>query len=187
MFIKKLPIVAGGLVLALFSNTAVAQSSFYIFGAFGNTDSDVSLGGLNRVDDDSSSYALGVGYAFTPNVSLEAAYRDFGSHNGETDCPPDFTCLVIPVSTQADLTGISLSLIGSIPLTERLDVFGKVGFTSWNVDFEGISAAFDDSGEDFLYGAGLRWSIDDRWKVFAEYEKHDLDLDTVAIGVSFYF
>lgn len=187
MFVKKFSILAGGLVLALFCDTTIAQGNFYVHGSFGSSNTDISLGGLNRVDDDNSSYTLGAGYAFTPNVSLEAAYRDFGSHDGETDCPPDFACLVIPVPTQADLTGISLSLIGSIPLTERLDAFGKVGITSWNVDFEGISAAFDDSGEDFLYGAGLRGSIDDRWKVFAEYERHDLDSDTAAIGVNFYF
>jgi opacity protein-like surface antigen len=186
MYINRLSIVAGVLVPILFCDTAVAQSDFYVFGSFGNTDADVSLGGLNRVDDNNGSYALGAGYALASNVSLEVAYQDFGSFNGETDCPPGFTCLVIPVSAQADLMGISLSLIGSVPLTDRLDVYGKVGFTSWNVDFKGISAAFDDSGEDFLYGAGLRWSINDHWKVFAEYGKQELDLDTASIGVSYY-
>jgi len=184
MLIKK---VAGGLVLALLCHVTVAEGNFYVHGSFGNSNTDISLGGPNRVDDDNTSYTFGAGYAFNPNVSLEAAYRNSGSHNGETDCPPGFACLVIPVSTQADLTSISLSLIGSIPLTDRLDVFGKVGLASWNVDFEGISAAFDDSGEDLLYGTGLRWSIDDRWKVFAEYEKLDLDSDTAAIGMNFYF
>ncbi len=45
---KKLVILsmAGALALALLSENAVAQSSFYVFGAFGNTDSDVALGGL---------------------------------------------------------------------------------------------------------------------------------------------
>jgi OOP family OmpA-OmpF porin len=171
----------------LFSDTAVAQSGFYVYGSFGNTDTDVSLGGLNRVDDDNSSFALGAGYEFTRNISLEGAYLDFGSHDGETDCPPGFTCLVIPVSAQADLTGISLSLIGSIPLTDKLDVYGKLGFTSWDVDFEGISSAFDTSGEDLLYGAGLRWSIDDHWKVFAEYGSVELDLDSASVGVSYHF
>ena len=187
MLINRLSIVAGVLILALFSDTAVAQSGFYVYGAFGNTDTDVSLGGLNRVDDDNSSFALGAGYELTRNISLEGAYLDFGSHDGETDCPPGITCLVIPVSAQADLTGISLSLIGSIPLTDSLDVYGKVGFVSWDVDFEGISSAFDTSGEDLLYGAGLRWSIDDHWKVFAEYGRVELDLDTASIGVSYHF
>jgi len=187
MLINRLSAVAGVLVLALFGNTAVAESGVYVFGAIGNTNSDGALGGLNRVDDDNSSYALGAGYAITRNFSLEGAYQDFGSHNGQTDCPPGITCLVIPLSAQADLTGISLSLIGSIPLTDRLDVYGKIGFTSWEVDFEDISSAFDASGEDLLYGIGLRWSIDDHWKVLAGYERVELDFDTVGIGVSYHF
>ena len=185
--INKLSITAGALLLVLFSENAVAQSGFYIFGAFGNTNSDVALGGLNRVDDDNNSYALGAGYAFTPNVSLEGAYQEFGSHNGETDCPPGVTCLVVPLSAQADLTGISLSLVGSIPLTDKLDVYGKIGFVSWDIEFKGISSAFDTSGEDLQYGAGLRWSIDDHWKAFAEYGKVELDFDTASIGVSYHF
>jgi OOP family OmpA-OmpF porin len=187
MLINRLSIVAGVLVLALFSDTAVAQRGFYIFGAFGNTNSDVALGGLNRLDDDNSSYTLGAGYVFNPNISLETAYRDFGSHNGETDCPPDFTCLIIPVSAQADVTSFSTSLIGSLPITDRLDVYGKVGFATWKVTFKDISSAFDASGEELLYGAGLRWSIDDHWKVFAEYEKVELDFDTAGIGVRYHF
>jgi len=190
MLINRLSVVAGVLILALFSDTAIAQSGFYAFGAFGafgNANSDVALGGLNRLDDDNSSYTLGAGYEVNQNVSLEAAYQNSGSHNGETDCPPDFTCLIIPVSAQADLTGISLSLIGSIALSDRLDVYGKIGFASWDVDFKDISSAFDDSGEDLLYGAGLRWSIDDHWKVFAEYGRIELDLETVSVGIGYHF
>ncbi len=186
---KKLVILsmAGALALAFVSENAVAESSFYVFGAFGNTDSDVALGGLNRVDDDNSSYSLGAGYALTRNLSLEGAYQDFGRHDGETDCPPGFTCLVIPLSAQADLTGISLSLIGSFPLTGSLDVYAKFGLVSWDIDFKDISSAFDASGEDLHYGAGLRWSIDDHWKVSAEYGKVDLGFDTAGFGVSYHF
>ena len=175
------------LLLNLSAQPAVAQSSVYVFGAFGNTDSDVALGGLNRVDDGSSSYALGAGYAFTRNISLEAAYHDFGSHNGQTDCPPGFACLVIPLLAEADMTGISLSLIGSFPLTDKLDVYGKFGFVSWDIDFKDISSAFDNSGEDLLFGLGLSWSIDDHWKVFTEYGKVELDFDTSSIGVRYHF
>ena len=76
----------------------IAFTGFYVYGAFGNTDSEITLGGLNRVVDDNSSYAIGAGYALNHNISLEGAYLDFGSHFGETNCPPDFTCLVVPVS-----------------------------------------------------------------------------------------
>ena len=175
------------LLLVLSADSAIAQKNFYVFGALGNTNSDVALGGLNRVDDGASSYALGAGYSFTRNISLEAAYTDFSSHDGETDCPPGFTCLVIPVSSKANMTGLSLSVIGSFPVTEKLDVYGKLGLTGWDVEFDGISAAFDDSGEDLHYGLGLRWAIDDDWKAFAEFRKADLDLDTFSIGIRYDF
>ncbi len=184
---KKFAVAIMVLIVALFSDVAAAQSGFYVYGAVGNTDSEITLGGLNRVADDNSSYAIGAGYAFNRNISLEGAYLNFGSHFGETDCPPGFTCLVVPVSAGADLTGISLSLIGSLELTAGLDVYGKVGFVSWDIDFTGISSAFNASGEDPLYGAGLRWSIDDHWKVFAEYGKVELDLNTASIGVRYHF
>ncbi len=188
---KKLVILsmAGALALALLTENAVAESSFYVFGTFGNTNSDISFTAQNRIDGDSDSYALGAGYTVNRNFSLEAAYLDFGSQNATTDCPPDFACagLVLPLLTKADLTAYSLSVIGSIPLTDRFDVFGQVGIVSWDVDYKGISSAFDASGEDLLYGAGLRWSIDDHWKVFAEYGKVELDFDTASIGVSYHF
>jgi len=189
MLNSKLSIVAGVLMLAILSDTAIAQSDFYVFGTFGNTSSDISFNAQNRIDGNNDSYALGAGYTVNRNFSLEVAYKDIDSQNAETDCPPDFACvgLVLPLLTKADLTAISLSVNGSIPLTDSLDVYGKVGFVSWDVDFEGISSAFDTSGEDLLYGAGLRWSIDDHWKVFAEYGRVELDLDTASIGVSYHF
>ena len=187
MLFNKISVAAGVLFLALFSGNAIAQSDFYVLGAFGTTNSDVALGGMNYVDDNDSSFALGAGYAFSANFSVEAAYQDFGVQDGETDCPPDFFCLTIPLTTQADISGISLSLVGSVPLTDKLDAYGKIGFASWDIEFDGISAAFDDSGEDVLYGAGLRLSIDDHWKAFLEYQKLDLDLDTANVGLNYRF
>jgi OOP family OmpA-OmpF porin len=186
---NKLSFVASVLMLAILSDTAIAQSDFYVFGTVGNANSDISFNAQNRIDGDNDSYALGAGYTFNRNFSLEAAYQGFGSQNATTDCPPDFACsgLVLPLLTTADLTAYSLSVIGSIPLTDRFDVFGQVGIVSWDVDYKGISSAFDTSGEDLIYGAGLRWSIDDHWKVFAEYGRVELDLDTAGIGVSYHF
>ena len=187
MPVNRLSLVVGVLLTSLLTGTANAQSNAYVLGAIGNTNADASFGFLNRLDDDGSSFKLGVGYAFTPNVAVEAAYQDFGSHDGETDCPPGFACLVIPVSARADLTGISVAVVGSLPLSDMLSAYGKVGFISWDVEFEGFSSAFDTSGEDLLYGAGLKLSLNDSWKLFAEYEQTDLDLGTAEIGVSFHF
>jgi OOP family OmpA-OmpF porin len=177
----------GILLLTAYCGSAAADNDFYVFGTIGNTDSTVFLGGQNRIGDDSTRWALGAGYGFSGNFSVQASYVDFGSHYAETDCPPGFSCLVIPVPTEADMTGIALSLTGKLPLARNLDAYGKIGLLSWDVEFDDISAAFDTSGEDLLYGAGLRWSVANHWDLFAEYERVDLDLDTASIGVSYRF
>ena len=189
MLINKLSVVGGVLVLAILSDTAIAQSDFYVFGTFGNTNSDISFDDQNRVSGGDDSYALGAGYTVNRNLSLEVAYEGFGNQNATTNCPPDFSCinLILPLTTEADLKAISLSVIGSIPLTDRFEVFGQVGIASWDVDYKGISSAFDDSGEDLLYGLGLSWSADDHWKIVAEYVKVDLDFDTASLGVRYHF
>ena len=184
---SKVIVMAGVLLLALAGNTAVAQGNFYVFGAIGSTSSDVSLGGLNKVDGRDTSYLVGAGFALNRSFAIEASYLDFGDHDGETDCPPGFTCLVIPVQTQADMKGLSLAVTGSFPLSGSLDAYGKLGFVSWDINYSGISSAFDASGEDLLYGVGLRHAINDHWMVFAEYERVQLDLGNTSIGVSYQF
>jgi opacity protein-like surface antigen len=63
-------------------------------------------------------------------------------------------------------------------------MYGKVGLVGWEIEFKDISSAFDTSGKDFLYGAGLRWSIDDHWKVFAEYKVEKYEDEHFAIPTS---
>lgn len=160
-----------------------AQSGLHLVASLGDTDATVDLGGMNRVGDDDSSFAIGIGYSFAERVFLEAAYHDFGGHDGQTNCPPDFACLIVPLQTQADLSGISLSVVRTIELTDSLDFYGKLGLMSWDIEFDDISAAFDDSGTDLHYGLGLSFRASESWSIFAEYESVDLDLDSVSLGV----
>ena len=189
MLTNKMFIVTCFLTLAALSDTAIAQNGFYVSASFGNANSDISVDFENRVHDDRHSYGFGTGYAVNRNFSVEVAHHVVGSQSALTGCPPDFACvaLVLPLVTNADLRAWSLSAIGSLPLTDRFDVFGKAGISRWDIGFDGISSAFDTSGEDLLYGAGLRWSTGEHWKVSLEYEKVELGVDTAGIGVSYYF
>lgn len=177
------------LLVLLLSDIAIAQDEFYVTGTLGYTNSDSRIHFDSRVHDDSYSYKFGAGYAVSRNFSVEAAYQIVDTHDAATSCPPEFACiaLVTPLSTRADVTAWSLSVTGSIPLADRLDVFGRLGIARWDISFDGISSAFDTSGEDLLYGAGLRWSNGDHWKLFVEYEKMEFGLDTVGTGVTYYF
>jgi hypothetical protein len=175
------------LIANLIVTAAAAEGRSYVFGSVATTRSDVALGGLNGVDDDSGSYSLGFGILMTDNFSVEAAWADYGTHAGQTNCPPDIACVTVPLSSDAELKGVSLSLLGSLPLSATWKAYARLGFLSWDVDYEGLSAAFDASDENLLYGIGLRWSLSERWKYFVEYQRVNLDLETASIGVSYHF
>jgi hypothetical protein len=192
-----LPLVT--FLLSLFSHTAAAQGDFYVFGAVGSSNVgvdfdavDLDVGRTTRrwIDGGDRGFALGGGYEFNRNVSLEASYQDLGNLTGwrQTDCNPlETICLFIvspPGDSVVEAAVSSVSLVGSFRISERLDGYGKLGLTSW--DFDG-GQAFDESGEDAHYGVGLRWSFEDEWKVFAEYTQIDLNLDAVSVGVRYGF
>jgi hypothetical protein len=168
------------------AHPAIAEAGTYISGAFGTSNSNVDFGSLNQVDGDGSTRALGIGYEFNRHISLEASYRDLGNHDGETNCPPGFACLFVPLATDADLSGISVSLIGTVPLSERWGVYARLGLMDWDIEYEGISSAFDDSDTDMMYGVGAKWSFDERWEAFVEYDRVELDVDTAILGIRFH-
>lgn len=178
------------LSLSLLSHAAVAQSGFYLFGTIGNSDADVALdvaGVLERrVDSDDDGFAFGVGYEFHENFSLEAGYQNFGNHAGTTKCTASICPIILIASEKVDTAALSMSLVASFRISGQLDGYGRLGLTSWELDGD-LSSDFDESGEDLHYGAGVRWSFDDHWKIFGEYTRVDLDLDTVGIGIRYGF
>ena len=175
------------LIAELIVNAAAAEERSYVFGSVATTRSDIALGGLNGVDDDNGSYSVGFGILLTDNFSVEAAWADYGTHTGQTNCPREIACVTIPLFSDAELKGVSLSLLGSLPLSADWKAYARLGFLSWDVDYEGLSAVFDASDEDLLYGIGLRWSLSERWRSFVEYQRVNLDLETASIGVSYHY
>jgi hypothetical protein len=174
-------------LLALSAGSAAGDNGFYVFGAAGTAGSSSAYDIFNAVDDSDSGVSVGAGYAVSRHFSVEAAYLDLGTHRGETDCPPDLLCLIVPAPARADLTGYSVSLIGSLPLGERWAFYGKAGLASWDIEFHGFASVFDRSNDDLLLAAGLRWSANDRWKLFAEYSSADDELSFAGVGASYRF
>ncbi len=175
------------LLLVLITGSAAADNGFYVFGAAGTALSSSAYDIFNAVDDTETGYFVGAGYAINRHFSVEAAYLDFGTHQGETDCPPDLLCLIVPAPARADLTGYSISLIGSIPLGERWALYGKAGLARWDIEFHGFASDFDRSWDDRLPGASLKWSVSDRWKLLAEYSDVVDELAFAGVGASYRF
>lgn len=106
-----------------------------------------------------------LGYHFTPNLGAEGEYTtgvsndNFGKLN--------------------DAWGIYG--VGTLPVTERLNVFGRVGYQQIHVD--GRNGATDSDGEGVGYGAGVQWNATQRWGLRGEYTRlSDADADTWSLA-----
>lgn len=75
-----------------------------------------------RRDERSTAYKLFGGYQFGPHFGVEAGYFDLGRF--------DFTATTVPAGTldgRIKLRGLNLDLVGTLPLSERWSVIGRIG------------------------------------------------------------
>ena len=86
---------------------------------------------------------------------------------------------------------LGASLIGILPVTDSLELFGKVGFHAWdstvnldsNVSIEGAD------GTDPMFGAGIAYKFSSV-SIQAEFERYqldDTDVDLMSIGLAYHF
>ena len=135
-------------------------------------------------DQRDTAWKLFAGGKFNQNFGLEAAYTDFGKVNangGETDAWAG-----------------SLSLVGTVPIGTRFDVFGKVGglYGRTNVSAS-PSTLFDTghkSGWGWTYGVGADFNLTQNVALRVDYDRYKLDfvggrqdLDMASAGVQFRF
>ena len=151
---------------------ANAESGFYVGAGFGGANIDAELGDTgfpgipSSIDEDDTAYKVFVGYNFDlPSVilSVEAGYVDFG----EPDVDLNVGELVI------DPTGIHLWGIAALE-AGPVDLFAKLGYISWDVDFDFLDESASDDGNDIGYGLGLAFNAGPV-QIRGEYELYDLD------------
>ena len=136
------------------------------------------------VNDDESSWSASVGYSINRYLSLQVGYHDLGKNHFATDCPAPRVCLIAN-EDRVDIDGFSIAATGSYPISDMIDVFGRVGVMSWDADF--AIADRDASDEDFLYGVGVGFSFADNWRVTVQYEDYGFDVDSTSVGISHRF
>lgn len=102
---------------------------------------------------------------------------------------------------EVDIEGWQYGLVGFIPVTERLQVFGRGGIFDWKVDSSlvatdrsgtGLTAKAKNSekGDDPFFGGGISWTAEKHWSVRAEWRRlqiDDDDLDFISAGGAFHF
>lgn len=183
---KKIFAVAAALSLGAMATTANAAevddnpSGPYVGLGWGQF--DLNVDGLEDagsaisdvLDSDDNAWKAFVGWRFNPYVSVEAAYIDFGN-------PGDrFTGSGSNGNYRVDLSGFAPFVIGTIPVGP-VELFGKLGYYFYDVetriDFDAPGPDIDSSHSesDFIYGAGIGFTVLEHLNLRAEYEIVDIE------------
>ena len=128
-----------------------------------------------QLDDKSTGYKLFGGYQFNRNIALEAGYFNLGKFG--------FTSNTLPAGTlngQVKLQGLNLDLVGTLPLSERWSVLGRVGVQTAKANgaFSGTGAVSvgnprpSERGTSYKLGAGLQYEVNRSFLVRGEAERY---------------
>ena len=180
-------------VLAQGQNQAQVQESGYFYGGLGvgQTRAEIDqarisagllgagLGttGFER-SESGTGYKAFVGYQLSRYLAVEAGYFDLGKF--------DFKATTLPAGTlngQLKVMGFNLDLLGSIPLTERLSLLGRIGATASRTrdQFTGSGAVAvlnphpSQRGGNYKWGGGLQYEISPAMLVRGEAERYRIN------------
>ncbi len=204
-FPKIITVIAVGGVIA---SQSVYAGNFYAGAGLGIYKDDVSSSDFDKafaqngfatdtsIDGDDYGWNLYGGYRFNPYVSLELGMRDFGEVQAKTNV---FTPISGAVKTTSEVDGVSISVNLGAPITEQFDIFGKLGYMSWDADissratFNGVTNTVNKSedGTDFIWGLGMAYKFTDNASIRGDWDRlslgSNLDTDYDAFSVSFQY
>jgi opacity protein-like surface antigen len=189
--------VALSTLWSLSATAGEIENHWYVGGGLGRADVDADfdnadLGGTPidlDIDDDSTAWRLFAGYRFNRYVGVEGGYINFD----EFDTSASAAGQTAELEAEAD--GYTLALTGAIPLGERFAITGRAGYLFWDADAKirvnGATLESDDeSGSDVFFGAGLEFSVNDRFAlrgVYDVYSLDDVDVDYIGLEAEFRF
>jgi OmpA-OmpF porin, OOP family len=168
---------------------ADVQPGFYAGASVGSTTIDDDGFG-SAIDDSDTGFKLFGGYTFNDNFAIEASYFDLGEANGSFDDP-----FFGPFDFDVGVSGLNVSAVGRVPLTQTFSLFGKLGFASYDLDvsFNGpgfVSGSGSESETDLTYGVGGALSFAEQWEVRVEFEAisvDDGDANMLSVGAMYRF
>lgn len=158
------------LISCLFISFAYGQQEFYVGASIGQSyveEDDVIFD--EDFDEEDFGFKVFGGMRFHKNFAAELTYLDFGEPDDE----------ILGIDSEIDLYAWALYGVGVLPLTDKFELFAKLGVAYWDAEgkarFMGISAKNDDDGTELAYGLGASYSLTDHFAFRVEYEGIDLD------------
>lgn len=162
------PLLLGLMLTGSFSSNATDP---YL--GFGIGQSYVDQGLFGEMD---TGYKLFGGLKLHPNFAVEAAYMDLGQPI------EDF----FGFRQEYDVWAIALWAKGIWPVTERFDLFGKLGIAHWEYDETTQIGSLPPStlavsSSDFGWGLGMSFVVGKKWAIPIEYEQFSGDIDKAGM------
>lgn len=151
------------------------------------------------VDDDrSTGFKAFGGYQLNKNFAVEGGYFDLGKFG--------YTATTVPAGTlngNIKLRGLNLDLVGIVPLTENLSVFGRAGlnYAQARDSFGGTGAVLvtnpnpRKNDTNYKLGLGLQYALSESLAVRAEAERYRVNdavgnrghVDLFSVGLIYRF
>ena len=175
---------------------AADDSGFYIGAGIGDGSVTVDIDEASDFDGSDTAFKVFGGYKFMKYVGVELEYIDAG--DAEDKWSESFEGISEELKVTIGFSGFNASAVGILPIGEKFNVFGKLGFMMWDADlrarysFDGFSdsESDSDSGTDFSWGVGAGFDFTDNLGVRVEYqafEIEDADADLFSGSVVWMF
>ena len=166
----------GGLTVLFAANLANADEGFSIGASLARA--SVEAQGLGQtVDGDADGSRIFVSYMFTRKFGIEAGYSDFGRPDDNTVAP----------NVEVESNSYDLFAVGVQPLSDKFDLFGKLGLVRSDTEIEeSETSEVSSSSTALALGFGGEYKVSDRFSIRSEFEWIDSDksgaVNMVSLG-----
>ena len=172
-----------GLLLMSIASAATAQddNKFYAGSGVGMYYVD-----FDDVDFDESATTLRIfgGYEINERINVELGF----SNLFEADAG------VLGADVSVDGTAWDLSVRPSLPITDRIEAFGVLGYAHYDFEVEAsvgnLTVSDSDSGGEIMYGLGASAMMGDAWQLRGEWiliDVEDADFGTLTLSATYQF
>ena len=220
---RRLPTLCALVLTSAMLAPSAQAADWYLGGSIGRSQIDVSTSEIQEgflidddfvatdisLDDTDVGWKAYVGYRLLPVLSLEGVYVDLGEatfNSSIVDAPPPFDSITpFTIRARAAADGPQLAVLAHLPLTERLEVLGRVGLFRWEAEFReripDTGATRVDRSEDdidLVYGLGVQYGLYGGFGARLEWERMEgvgegiggrggRDVDFFSIGLTLGF
>lgn len=179
-------------LLSAFTLPAMANG-FYILGDIGKSNLEYPAYDELPLDESDTAYSIGVGFDLNQFAAIEVAYRDFGSGQDSGIGSDEFGDFDWTDTLSA--SAFQASVVGKLPVSNSVDLFGRVGFANLEVDYDtnegGFKTSESNSKTRGLFGIGASYNLTPELALRAEYNQYakwdGLKLSALTVGATYRF